>query len=79
MKYILMLFNICFKIREIGSMLAVVALNIFAFGAVKIAPYIINCWGLEWLFLIFAVVCLLGAGFVFWCVPETKLKNLYKL
>lgn len=68
-----------FKIREVGSMLAVVSLNIFAFGAVKMAPFIINNWGLHWLFLIFTVVCLLGTFFVYCCVPETKLKNLYKL
>lgn len=66
-----------FKIREIGSTIAVMATNIFAFGAILVTPFIIKSWGLEWLFVIFTVVCLLGALFVFSCVTETKWKDLY--
>lgn len=59
-------------------MICIIGINLFAFAAIKMAPYVINSWGLDWLFGLFGLIAALGAVFVYFFVPETKLKNLYK-
>lgn len=64
------------KMRSVGVTIGNLAVNIFAFVAVKMFPIVNEIIGLHGNFAFFAISCMIGCLFIVLFVPETKDKDL---
>lgn len=73
---------VVFQIRTIGLTICNVFLNIISFVCLKLFPVLMVMIGLHGCMLIFAIACVLGSGYVYFVIKETKGKpmdNINKL
>ena len=69
----------CFRARNVGCSLALAMRYIIVALVLKIYPWMLHSVGLSHLFMLHAVVLLIGVLFVFFVMPETRGLSLTEL
>lgn len=67
------------RLRSIGVSAAVSALWISSFALTYSFPFIVRSMGSAGSFFVYGTICIAGAVFVFFCVPETKGRTLEEI
>lgn len=63
------------KLKNFGVSFCTEILWMFTFVAVKFLPFLINALQMHGSVYLFSIICILGAIYILFCIPETKGKS----